>query len=182
MFMTVCLYMYMYLIQVPSSNSQQQQRVYKYKVTILNSVKHNKKAVTRYLHHFSDKFRSVTDLRVRLLEELSDDLPGMIDFDVGYYESRSSKLLVVTSDDLKQMYEHFKVQEDIQLWCDAVNYDGDRSSASDTKGKKRRREPDKSSEDDVDAIYGQLKEKHNDKYTMPQLRLWARMIHCGTHD
>jgi hypothetical protein len=157
--------------------------VYKYKVTILNSVKHNKKAVTRYLHHFNDKFRSVTDLRVRLLEELSDDLSGTINFDIGYYEARSSKLLVVTSDDLKQMYEHFKAQEDIQLWCDAVNCDGDKSSASDTqKGKKRRREPEKSSEDDVDTIYQELKEKHKDKYTIPQLRLWARMIHCGTHD
>ena len=130
---------------------------------------HNKRAVTRYLHHFNGKFRSVTDLRVRLLEELSDDLSGTINFDVGYYESRSSKLLVVTSDDLKQMYEYFKAQEDIQLWCDAVNYDGERSSAStsDTKGKKRRIEPDKSSEDDVDTIYQELKEKHNHKYTMP---------------
>ena len=63
------------------------------------------KAITRYLHHFSDKFRFVTDLRVCLLEELSDDLPGTIDFDVGCLvtESRSSKLLVVTSNDLNCM-------------------------------------------------------------------------------
>ena len=26
------------------------------------------------------------------------------------------------------------------------------------------------------------KEKHKETYTMPQLSLWARMIHCGTHN
>ena len=164
------------------SEAQHRQRIYKYKVTILNSVKHNKKAVTRYLHHFNDRFHSVTDLRVRLLEELGDDLSGTINFDVGYYETRSSKCLVVTSEDLKQMYDKFRSQEDILLWCDAVSCaDGEKNS--DAKGKKRKREPDKSSEEeDVDTIYQQLKEKHKDKHSMPQLRLWARMIHCGTHD
>ena len=52
----------------------------------------------------------MTDLRVRLLEELSDDLSGTINFDVSYYEACSSKLLVVTSDDFKQIYEHYKAQ------------------------------------------------------------------------
>ena len=28
----------------------------------------------------------------------------------------------------------------------------------------------------------QLKDKHKKTYTMPQLRLWARMSNCGTHD
>ena len=58
----------------------------------------------------------MTDLQVYLLEELNGDLSSTINFDVGYYESRSSNLLVVTSDDLKQiLYEHFKAQGDIQL-------------------------------------------------------------------
>ena len=153
--------------------------MYKYKVTILDSLKHSKKAVTRYLHHFSAKFHSVTDIRVRLLEEFGDDLPGTINFDVGYYEKRSSKCLLVTSEDLKQMYEGFKVDEDILLWCDGKS----KEVTGSDKVRKRRREPEKSSEqEDVDAIYQELKEKHSTSFTVPQYRLWARMIHCGTHD
>ena len=124
----------LYTVQTSSSDSQRQQRMYRYKVTILNSVKRNKKAVVRYLHQFNDRFRSVTDMRVRLLEELGDDLSDTIKFDVGYYETRSSKCLVVTGEDLKQMYEKFRSQDDIPLWCDAINCDGDKSS--DAKGKK----------------------------------------------
>ena len=38
-------------------------------------------------------------------------------------------------------------------------------------------------EDKVDTIFRELREKHDgDTYETPQLRLWARMIQCGTHD
>lgn len=56
---------------------------------------------------------------------------------------------------------------------------------------KRRSVPKKSSgtkrqgiEDEVDAIYKELLTKHGDSsiYSGPQLRLWARMIQCGTYD
>ena len=48
-----------------------------------------------------------------------------------------------------------------------------------TSGTKRQ-----SIEDEVDSIYKELHTKHGDSsvYSGPQLRLWARMIHCGTHD
>ena len=34
----------------------------------------------------------------------------------------------------------------------------------------------------MDDIYQDLSKKHADSYSVPKLRLWARMIHCGTHD
>ena len=38
-------------------------------------------------------------------------------------------------------------------------------------------------EHEVDTIFHELREKHDgDTYETPQLRLWARMIQCGTHD
>ena len=37
-------------------------------------------------------------------------------------------------------------------------------------------------EDDVDEHFKILTEKHGDTYGVPQRRLWARTIHCGTHD
>lgn len=37
-------------------------------------------------------------------------------------------------------------------------------------------------EKELDDIYKKLKEKHDDKYSIPQLRLWAWMIVAKTHD
>ncbi len=37
-------------------------------------------------------------------------------------------------------------------------------------------------EEDVDEHYKTLTNKHGDTYSVPQLRLWARTLHCGTHD
>lgn len=36
--------------------------------------------------------------------------------------------------------------------------------------------------EEIETIYSELKSKHSDDYTIPQLKLWARMIQCGTHD
>ena len=137
---------------------------YKYKMTILNNAKRSRKAIIRYLHHSSYRFYSMTDLRVCLLEELGDDLPDTIKFDVGYYEDRSSKCLLVTGEDLNQMYEKFKKKEEVLLWCDVDCSDG---ASSLDKSRKRKRETEKS-EEDVDTIYKDLKDKHGDTYTVPQ--------------
>lgn len=88
-----------------------------YKVSILNSAKRDKKLITRQLHHYSGSFRTLTDMRVRILEELKDQLPNTIDFDIGYYEKRSCKCWLVTQEDLTLMYG--KLGKDISLWCDA---------------------------------------------------------------
>lgn len=124
------------------------------------------------MHHFNDKFRSVTDIRVNLLEEFGDDLPGTINFDVGFYEKRSSKCLLVSCNDVMKMYEAFKKDEDILLWCDAGKDESDKS-------RKRKRD---SNEDEVDLIFQELKDIHANDFSIPQYRLWARMIYCGTHD
>lgn len=34
----------------------------------------------------------------------------------------------------------------------------------------------------MDEHFRVLSEKHGDTYSVPQLRLWARTIHCSTHD
>ena len=106
---------------------------YKYKITILNSSKRRKKAITRQLHHFDGKFHSVTDIKAHLMEELGEEVPSSIHFDVGYYEKRSTKSWLVTSEDLELMYSSLK-SEGISLWCDADPRD---DKKSDGKGKKR---------------------------------------------
>ena len=152
---------------------------YKYKLTILNSHKRGKKAITRQLHHFDGKFRSVTDIKAHLMDELKDEVPSSIRFDVGYYEKRSSKCWLVTPEDLKQRYSVLKTDE-ISLWCDAEVHDDKTSD-----GRHKKRDGSTSSrhdEEDVDEHYKTLTDKHGDTYSVPQRRLWARTLHCGTHD
>ena len=76
------------------------------------------------------------------MEELGDDLPDTIKFDVGYYEHRSSKCLLVTGEDLNQMYEKFKIKEEVLLWCDVDNSDG---GSSLDRSRKRKSETEKKS-------------------------------------
>ena len=40
----------------------------------------------------------------------------------------------------------------------------------------------KHDEEDVDEHDKTLTEKHGDSFSVPQKRLWARTLHCGTHD
>lgn len=135
-------------------------------------MKRGKKPITRYLQDNS-RFRSITELKVHLLEEFGDDLSGTISFDLGYYEKRSTKCLITSSEDLNRMYELFKTSGEVLLWCDG---------GTDGPDKSRKRKRDTENDDNVDAVYLELKEKHQNKFTVPQLRLWARMIHCDTHD
>ena len=149
---------------------------YRYKITILNSPKRGKKAITQQLHPFDGKFRSVTDIKAHLMEELGEVVPNSIHFDVGYYEKRSIKSWLFTSEYLELMYLSLK-SEEIPLWCDAESHD----KKLDGKGKKRSGGTSSKLEEDVE-LFKTLTDKHGDNYSVPQRRLWARTIHCGTHD
>lgn len=118
-------------------------------------------------------------MKVHLMEELGDDMPSSIHFDIGYYEKHSSKCSLVCADDLEGMYVNMKTDE-VFLWCDArCSDDGSnvRKRKSGAPGTSSKLE-----EEDVDEHYRILTEKHGDMYTVPQRRLWARTIHCGTYD
>ena len=69
---------------------------------------------------------------------------------------------------------------EILLWCDAEVSDDKRFD-----GRRKKRDGSTSSkadEEDVDEHYKTLTEKHGDSFSVPQKRLWARTLHCGTHD
>lgn len=113
-----------------------------------------------------------------------DHVPATTNFNVGYFLGKqSSKYWLVNQEDLELMYTTMK-KKDILLWCDA-------RSESTTNEKKRKSqvehvEPPPSKrkliEDKVDDTVEELKERHDDRYTLPQLRLWARMISAGHHE
>lgn len=91
----------------------------------------------------------------------------------------------MTQEDLNLMYESKK--ENILLWADA------RVQCSNTNGSSSRGQKRKAAdpfgltskrqqiESEVDVV-SELKKKQGDKYTMPQLRLWACCIISGNHE
>ena len=82
------------------------------------------------------------------------------------------------------MYSKFKADSEILLWVEIVeHHDSDDSDEPDRKRKKSTGSSSKKGEkDSVDIIYDKLFSKHKESFSVPQLRLWARMIHCGTHE
>ena len=131
----------------------------------------NSKPVVRQVHKLKKKVPSITQLKANLIDEFSDEIPNTLDFELGWCEGSSRKWLVVP-EDLAQMYATCGGTE-ISLWCDV------------SPSKKRKRSESglrKENDDEVDSIYEELLSQHSDNYTKPQLKLWARMIKCGTHD
>ena len=116
------------------------------------------------------------------MKELYDELTEDSEFDVGYFDSRqSSKVWVISAKDIAAMYEK-KNGGEIFLWiqvCDAGESDYE---SPDRKRKKRKTSKCKDKEEELDEVFTKLRNEHGTNYTSPQLKLWAQMIICGTHD
>ena len=158
--------------------------LYTYKVKIINP---NKKSVSivRYLHNVTSKFESVSGLRVRLMDEFEEHVPSTATFDVGYFEGKQqSKIWLVTSEDLKKLYELHPKGGEVLLWCDGAS-EGTTEGRSLTK---RNKEAESAvlkrsqQETEVESVYKELKERHQDSWDTPRLKLWARCIVSGIHD
>ena len=152
---------------------------YRYKVKVINPHKKSD-IVMRQLHHFHDKFSSVMSIRTQLLDELKDQLPDSISFNVGYFEGQQhTKMLIANKDDIKAMYTKYPRGE-ITLWCDG------RQDESSGRTKRKRDEQLSTKynerEEEVEQIFKDLKERHGEKLELPKLRLWARMIASNLHE
>lgn len=74
------------------------------------------------------------------------------------------------------MHAKSRSGSEVFLWVESVD---DCDNESDQEPKKKSKKPMGSckweEEDDVDVIYSELYSKQEDTYSIPQLRLWARM-------
>ena len=151
---------------------------------IINPIR-RKKPIIRNLHEFKGKFQTVSQLKSCIMDELHDELPEDPVLDVGYFEThQSSKVWIVSPKDLEVLYEKVKNGGEICLWiqvCDTDESDSDNPEPR-SKKKKHSESSKRQKEDLLEEVYSKLKLKHDDMYTAPQLKLWARMIICGTHD
>ena len=158
--------------------------VYTYKVKIINPLKKSEVTV-RYLNSFKHKFDTVIALRMKLIEAFSDSLPNTTNFTVGYYEgSQQAKIWLVTSEDLRTMYENFPQGGSISLWCDGktTGETDTRKHKSDLEASAGHTTKRQEKESAVDDVYQELLKKHSKDYDTPKLRLWSRMICSGIHD
>lgn len=162
------------LIGTQSTPSQTQQPiVYSYRVKIINPSKKSD-IIVRQLHRFTSKFTSVSALRDKLI-----DYSHVPEFNVGYMEGsqQSSKIWLVTSDDLESMYKRYPKGGQIIMWCDGKVHVGEKKKRDSEESTGRRQEK----EDEVDSVYKELLEKHGGAFETPKLRLWSRMLCSGVH-
>ena len=92
------------------------------------------------------------------------------------------------------MYGYFEGKPRISLWCDGKQPpESEYDSSDDERGQSKRKKRRKSSktqrkaklderEEELESIFQQLKERHESKFSGPQLRLWARIIVAKTHE
>ena len=149
--------------------------------------------IVRELHHFHGKFDSVTSLKLKLMDEFGELVPATTDFQIGYFRGKqSTKYWIMCQEDLDMMNDSLgKGKPNILLWCDGRSADSlDSSDSASSCGRKRKSPPvseplpskRQQLDDSIADTVKELKEKHESKYTFPQLRLWARMIVAGNHD
>ena len=131
----------------------------------------------RELKLFHEKFTSIFDLRVKLIEEFGEKVPSNISFPVGYYGQHNKKLELCTAEDLESMYS-VPLKRVVNLWCEC----GDKDEESGLpKSKRRKMSQREEKESIVDEIVQELKEKNDESFSDAQYRLWARMIVTGAH-
>ena len=120
------------------------------------------------------------------MEEFDTLVPNSMDFDVGYFSGKQSKKQwLIEDNDLKEMYDSMKKNQSVLLWCDRrmqgapqPSEQKRKRSANQDTPKSKRFELDM----DVDDTVTQLKDIHGDKYTVPQMRMWARYIQAGHYN
>ena len=127
-----------------------------------------------------------------------------LEFPVGYLKG-NSKVSIISAADVNDVWASVKKGESISLWCDRVrvwskrkaddsesNSDSDNSSDVDTavqknkKRKKRKKKKQKLSameerNERIEKNISSLREKHGDKFTMIQYRMWSELIDNGKH-
>ena len=107
---------------------------------------------------------------------------------MGYFTGKqSSKHWLMCQADLDQMNETLKASKGkIMLWCDVEKNDSPQNSSANSRKRASPTEPPVSKrqqiEDEVQDYITHLKEKHGSKYTIPQLRFWARTITTKNHE
>ena len=143
----------------------------------------------REIYNYRDKFESITAMKLKLMDDFPGQVPSTMDFQIGYFMGRqSAKYWLMCQADLDSMYKSLNGKQSLLLWCDGKTTEAISGETS-TKSRKRKSASPvhhtskrQAMEEEVDEIVSELKKKHGSKYSLPQLRLWGRMIAAGNHE
>ena len=144
---------------------------YSYRVKLINPAR-KKDSIIRELRKFHGRFKSVMELKIRLMEELEEHMPETTKFSLGYIEGRqSTKRWICCEDDLRAMYTAYAScpNKEIMLWCDSRDGDEElpkskKCKTSDTTSKREE------TEQRVVEIAEELKEMHEDKLKLSEVQ------------
>ena len=158
---------------------------YTYTLKVINPKRKSQFRVEKFRK--GGAFKTPMELRLYIIENYEKLLPATTDFDIGYFKPcrGSTKVYIKSDADLDTMYESYKDQQELNIWCIGDNQD-DEESANTSANKKRKCDKDiqpsrrRCVREEVDEIFMELKEKYESKYTAQQLRLWANMLQVGT--
>ena len=97
------------------------------------------------------------------------------------FGKQSTKYWLMCQKDLENMNESLSNSKgSVLLWCDARDlqkYEGKRQKKAEEEPPSKRQQI----EDDLEEICQELRIKHGNKYSIPQLRCWAHLIMTGKH-
>ena len=136
--------------------------------------------------------KSISELK----EFISDNHPSGIDgpnlneVEMGYIEpghgGKGRKVWIYDEKDVDKMYEAYANKKRVLLWCYSQPTIQKKSTDSQAKSDKVITTSGYLSQvnkqEEISAIYAQLKEKHEGKYKTEQLNTWAHMLYLKTHD
>uniref|UniRef100_A0A1X7TNV0 Uncharacterized protein n=1 Tax=Amphimedon queenslandica TaxID=400682 RepID=A0A1X7TNV0_AMPQE len=141
-------------------------------------------AATYMLHIILDHITDLDGLRKAIREQLGQShVSRCTNFAVGYV-SGSHKISFVDTDDIKSELRQICTKKKV-LWCDGsvdnkvVCIDSD--SDSEPPSKKQKVSSSVMKVQRVDKLAEELKERHGDKYSRVQCKLWAEAIDVQQH-
>ena len=118
------------------------------------------------------QFEHANDMQMKLIHDFEGKLP---DLECGYLR-KGSKRWIENDQDLEAMYKAFNYGDEITIWCEGRSPEPSSKRSRKRKGEEHEVTPSTKQADAIDELTHKLYEKHGESYSMPQLRLWARMV------
>lgn len=137
---------------------------------------------------FINNLRCLRDLREEILNQLGKTVVKYdLCFDVGYF-SGSRKILFTEKDSMKTELDKVTCKGK-SLWCEGlpdtrlepVTVDSDSDDDNVPVAKKRKLSAYDSKVQRVDSLANELRQKHSNKYTKIQYKLWAEALDVNRH-
>ena len=150
----------------------------------------NKKEKTFSLRNLDlSVIKSCADLKTEIRSRLTSDITDK-QYDVGYVRG-TNVVRVRTAEDLDELWALLrKPQNNVAIWCDGLTEETTITTAAATPSRKRSKSaeaPEMASKKRVDTqervqtLVNQLKDKHSTRYTPMQYRIWGELIVGGQH-